>query len=75
MPFLSIGAYTIVVAAVSDGAQMEHIHQQWIDDALHLEVQRSHIIRGLVGLPMRGIELIMESNPQPDMDSHAAHGK
>jgi lipopolysaccharide transport system ATP-binding protein len=56
MPYLPTGDYS-VCAALSDGTQAEHVHQHWIDDALFFRVNSSHVVRGLVGIPMIGISL------------------
>ena len=56
LPFLPAGRFTLV-AAVSDGTQTDHLHHQWIDDALYFRVPASHVQRGLVGVPIRRIDV------------------
>src|SRR5208282_5108504 len=56
LPFLPAGCFTVVVA-VCDGTQTDHLHHQWIDDALHFHVAASHVQRGLVGVPIRRIDV------------------
>jgi lipopolysaccharide transport system ATP-binding protein len=55
-PYLPTGSYSMVVA-LSDGTQLEHIHHRWIDDALFLTVDSSHVEGGLVGLPLHQVEI------------------
>jgi lipopolysaccharide transport system ATP-binding protein len=55
LPFLPAGRFTVVVA-VCDGTQTDHLHHQWIDDALYFRVPESHVQRGLVGVPITRID-------------------
>ncbi len=54
LPYLPTGNYA-VCAAVANGSQQEHVQHHWIDDALIFQVETSHVVRGLVGLPMLDI--------------------
>jgi lipopolysaccharide transport system ATP-binding protein len=56
MPYLPTGDYS-VCAALADGTQADHVQHHWIDDALFFRVSSSHVVRGLVGIPMIGISL------------------
>lgn len=57
MPRLSPGDYS-VLAAVADGTQQEHIQHHWIHDALLFKSASSSVATGLIGIPMRHIEMI-----------------
>lgn len=56
MPFLPSGEYSTVVA-VAEGTQDQHLHHHWIHDALHLRSENGTTVHGLVGIPMRKIEV------------------
>lgn len=56
MPVMPKGTYSIS-AAVSEGTQASHIVHDWIHDALVFESISSSISTGLVGIPLRHIEL------------------
>lgn len=56
MPVLPLGDYTIAVA-VADGTQTDHVQHQWIHDALAFKVHSTHVCFGLIGVPMRHIEM------------------
>lgn len=55
-PYLPAGDYAITVA-IAAGTQDEHVQHQWMDEALFLKVVSTHLSRGLVGIPMHGIEI------------------
>ncbi|CAO3439734.1 ABC transporter ATP-binding protein [Azospirillum doebereinerae] len=55
MPYLPSGDFSVTVA-LAEGTQDEHIQHHWIDDALFFKVHASHVVRGLVGIPMLGID-------------------
>ena len=57
MPYLPAGDYS-VAPAIAEGDQQNHVHHQWIDDALFFKVLSSHVPRGLMGLPMQ--EIVMQ---------------
>lgn len=56
LPDLLSGDYSTVVA-VAEGSQAQHVHLQWIHDALHLHSDNALTVHGLVGLPMHRIEV------------------
>ncbi len=56
MPRFAAGDYSIAVS-VASGSQLEHIQQQWIHDAIHFKSVSSHVAGGIIGLPMKKIEL------------------
>jgi lipopolysaccharide transport system ATP-binding protein len=58
MPVMPVGDYSISVA-VAEGTQQEHIQHQWINDALIFKVHSSSVCLGLMGVPMKEIELIV----------------
>jgi lipopolysaccharide transport system ATP-binding protein len=55
-PILPAGSYSIS-PAIANGTQDDHVQMKWIHDALVLDVQSSPVTMGLIGLPMRNIEL------------------
>jgi lipopolysaccharide transport system ATP-binding protein len=59
MPMLPSGDYSIS-PAVGSGSQEEHTQHHWIHDALIVRVHASSVCLGLIGIPMRKIELIIE---------------
>ncbi|MGM3175527.1 ABC transporter ATP-binding protein [Dickeya lacustris] len=56
LPMLPTGDYT-VNAAIADGTQEKHVQLHWVYDAMMVKVHASSICFGLVGIPMRDIEL------------------
>jgi lipopolysaccharide transport system ATP-binding protein len=56
LPHLQSGDYSTVVA-VAEGSQAQHVHLQWIHDALHLRSDNGLSVHGLVGIPMLGIDV------------------
>ncbi|SLM61831.1 MULTISPECIES: ABC transporter ATP-binding protein [Dickeya] len=56
LPMLPTGDYTIN-AAIADGTQEKHVQLHWVYDAMMVKVHASSICFGLVGIPMRDIEL------------------
>jgi len=56
MPLLPVGDYSVSVA-IADGTQEEHIQHHWFHDALVFKSHASIICHGLLGLPMRKIQL------------------
>lgn len=56
LPYLQSGDYSTVVA-VAEGSQAQHVHLQWIHDALHLRSDNGLTVHGLVGIPMRSIDV------------------
>lgn len=56
MPRLPMGHYAVIVA-VADGDQEHNVQHHWIHDALQFRSECSSVTSGLVGLPMRNIQL------------------
>jgi len=56
MPVMPAGDYSICVA-LAEGTQQEHIQHHWIHDALLFKVHTSHICHGLIGVPMKEINM------------------
>ncbi|MBC8409635.1 MAG: ABC transporter ATP-binding protein [Rhodobacteraceae bacterium] len=57
MPRMPAGDYT-VSAAIATGDQDDHIQQHWIHDAMAFQSTSSSVSTGLIGIPMRKIEII-----------------
>lgn len=55
-PALPDGDYTVSIA-IADGTQQEHTQLQWIHDAFIIKAQGISDVGGLIGLPMRSVEL------------------
>jgi lipopolysaccharide transport system ATP-binding protein len=60
MPYLPAGDY-MVCAACANGTQADHVQHHWSHEALLLRSESSHLAGGLVGLPMRSIEIEIAS--------------
>lgn len=56
MPILPAGDYSVNVA-LADGTQETHIQHHWIHDAVHFKSVSSSVTTGLIGIPMKHIEL------------------
>lgn len=56
MPILPKGDYSIAVA-IANGTQEDHVQHHWIHDAVLFKSHSSATAAGLVGIPMRRIEL------------------
>lgn len=56
MPRLAPGDYS-VLAAIADGSQHDHIQHHWIHDALIFKSASHSVPTGLIGIPMRYIEM------------------
>ena len=56
MPVLPNGDYSMAVA-IAEGTQEEHIHHHWVHDALIIKVHSSSVCHGLIGVPMKHIEI------------------
>ncbi|MEB0120480.1 ABC transporter ATP-binding protein [Pseudomonas sp. CCI1.2] len=65
MPWLAQGDYSIAVA-VAEGTQSDHVHHQWIHDALLFRSHHDPLSTGIVGIPMLEINLQVrkEANEQ-----------
>jgi lipopolysaccharide transport system ATP-binding protein len=59
MPRLSAGDYSIAVA-IADGTIDQHIQHHWIHDALHFKSESSSVAGGLIGIPMKNINIASE---------------
>lgn len=60
MPVMPCGDYSISVA-IAEGAQIDHVQHQWINDAMIFKVESSSVRHGLVGIPMEKIEIRLGS--------------
>ncbi|MBY6266407.1 ABC transporter ATP-binding protein (plasmid) [Azospirillum sp. 412522] len=58
LPYLPSGDFSITVA-VAEGTQSDHVQHHWIEDALFFKVHSSHVVQGLVGIPM--LDIAMET--------------
>jgi len=59
MPYLPSGDFSVTVA-IAEGTQADHVQHHWIEDALFFKVLSSHVVQGLVGIPMLDIGLVVE---------------
>lgn len=64
LPFLPTGDYAVNVA-LANGTQADHVQHHWMDDALFFRVQSSHVVKGLVGIPMLDISLAVDGVEAP----------
>ncbi|WP_051293599.1 ABC transporter ATP-binding protein [Pseudoduganella violaceinigra] len=60
MPVLPTGDYSIS-PAIAEGTQENHVQHHWLHDALIVRVHASSVCFGLVGLPMRDINIQVTS--------------
>lgn len=56
LPLLPNGDYSFTVA-FAEGSQENHVQHHWMHDALIVRVHASSIGRGLVGIPMKNIQI------------------
>lgn len=56
MPRLAPGDYS-VLAAIADGTQQDHVQHHWIHDALIFKSASRSVATGMIGIPMRHIEM------------------
>ncbi|WP_151702575.1 ABC transporter ATP-binding protein [Nitrincola alkalilacustris] len=56
MPFLAEGEYVVSVG-IASGTQQQHIQHCWRHDALVFSVSPSHIVHGLMGVPVASCEI------------------
>ncbi|MFQ5643674.1 MAG: ABC transporter ATP-binding protein [Thiogranum sp.] len=56
MPILPNGDYSVAVA-IAEGTQEDHMHHHWVHDALIIKVHSSSVCHGLIGVPMKDIEI------------------
>lgn len=59
MPYLPSGDFSVTVA-VAEGTQADHVQHHWIEDALFFKVLSSHVVQGLVGIPMLDIAVVVD---------------
>ncbi len=55
-PYLPEGEYLVSVA-IASGTQSEHVQHCWRHDALLFSVMGSHVVHGLVGVPVHACEI------------------
>lgn len=70
MPYLPSGDFSVTVA-IAEGSQADHVQHHWIEDALFFKVHSSHVVQGLVGIPMLGIGIEVDG---ADLDGSGAGG-
>lgn len=56
MPLLASGDYSLCVA-IANGTQLEHVQHHWIHDALLIKADGMNEVVGLVGVPMKSVNL------------------
>jgi len=56
MPILPVGAYSVTVA-IANGIQNDHAQCCWMHDALVFESHSSSVPNGLIGIPMKKIQI------------------
>jgi lipopolysaccharide transport system ATP-binding protein len=61
MPYLPTGDY-MFATAVANGALEEHIQHQWLHESLSFRSESSHIVYGLLGIPMFESKLVTNQN-------------
>jgi lipopolysaccharide transport system ATP-binding protein len=59
MPYLPTGDYVVTVS-VTEGTQENHILHHWMHEALVFSCDASHMVFGLMGVPMASIEMDVE---------------
>lgn len=59
MPIMPPGEYS-VCAAIANGTQVHHVQHHWINDALVFRSISDSVSTGLVGIPMRRIDLAIK---------------
>lgn len=57
LPYLPIGDYVVTVAIASGESESDHIQHCWRHDALLFTVIESHVVHGLMGVPVRSCEI------------------
>lgn len=63
MPYLPVGDYVVTVS-VTEGSQENHILHHWMHEALVFRCHASHMVFGLMGVPMAAIEMTV-APPEP----------
>jgi lipopolysaccharide transport system ATP-binding protein len=61
MPRLSAGNYSITVA-IANGNQEDHVQHHWIHDAINFKSESTSVAGGIIGIPMKNIELTSGSS-------------
>lgn len=56
MPYLPVGDYSVSVALAA-GTQADHVQHHWIDEALIFRSETSHVMQGLIGVPISRVAL------------------
>jgi lipopolysaccharide transport system ATP-binding protein len=56
MPFLPAGDYSVTIA-IAEGSQQDHVQHKWVHDALVFKSHGSSVSGGIIGIPMKKIEL------------------
>jgi lipopolysaccharide transport system ATP-binding protein len=56
MPYLAAGDYSLAPSII-EGIQTDHIHLQWVEDAIWMHSIESPVRRGIVGVAMKEIRL------------------
>ena len=56
MPYLPAGDYMFAVAC-ANGTQEDHEQHHWMHEALSFKSQATHVVGGLIGIPMQAISL------------------
>jgi lipopolysaccharide transport system ATP-binding protein len=64
LPYLPAGEYLISVA-IASGTQDDHLMHCWRHDALLFSVLSSHVVHGIIGLPVAACTLVPSSRPGP----------
>lgn len=60
LPVFPIGEYSIS-AAVAEGTQADHVQHHWLHDALIVRSHATSVATGLIGVPMKAIEIDTDS--------------
>lgn len=58
LPLLPTGDYSFAIA-IAEGTQSNHVQHQWLHEALMIKVHSSSVIFGLLGVPMKKIEMVL----------------
>ena len=56
VPYMPVGDYSVTVA-IAAGTQDDHIHHHWVEDAMFLKITGTNVVKGLLGIPMKSINL------------------
>ena len=56
MPYLAPGDYAVTVA-IAEGSNENHVQHQWVDEALLFRSHSKSPASGLIGIPMKSIEM------------------